>query len=174
MGEAFPKVSDASERMTFFWTHREGASHSECSQFYIRPMVIENQTFCCCEQWMHWRKARLFGDESTAESIMSEADPFRQKALGRQVTGFSAASWSVVARDVVFRGNMAKFSQHPDLLERLRTTCGTILVEASPSDRVWGIGLARDDPRAIQRESWLGSNWLGYVLTEIRIALCGK
>ncbi len=82
--------------------------------------------------------------------------------------------WVAVARDVVFRGNVAKFGQHPDLLARLRATCGTTLVEASPNDRVCGIGLAKDDPRAAQRDTWLGTNWLGDSLTEIRVALCGS
>lgn len=163
-----------SERMTFFWTHREGAPHAECSQFYPRDMTIEHTQFSCCEQWMHWRKALLFGDTAVADAILSERDPARQKALGRQVSAFSVDLWTAVARDIVLRGNLAKFSQHPDLLTRLRATCGTTLVEASPQDRVWGIGLARDDPRAVQRETWLGTNWLGAILTEIRIALCGS
>ena len=163
-----------SERLTFFWSHREGTPHAECSQFYLSAMTIESIHFTCCEQWMHWRKALLFGDAATAASILAEADPSRQKALGRQVAGFSAQSWAAVARDVVFRGNFAKFSQAPDLLARLCASCGTTLVEASPNDAVWGIGLARDDPRAARRETWLGTNWLGEVLTEVRIALCGS
>lgn len=161
------------EQFTFFWTHREGAPHAECSQFYPRPMTIEGVPFTCCEQWMHWRKARLFGDAALAEAILAETDPAGQKRLGRTVAGFVADAWAAVARDVVFRGNTAKFSQHPDLLERLRQTSGTTLVEASPHDSVWGIGLARDDPRALRRETWRGTNWLGEVLTEVRVSLCG-
>ena len=79
---------------------------------------------------MHWRKARLFGDAAVTEAILAEPDPVGQKALGRTVAGFAADAWAAVARDVVFRGNTAKFSQHPDLLERLRQTQGTTLVEA--------------------------------------------
>ena len=109
-----------------------------------------------------------------ASAILAEDDPVRHKALGRQVAAFSGDVWAAVARDVVFRGNVAKFSQHPDLLARLRATRGTTLVEASPQDRIWGVGLPRDDPRAAQRETWLGTNWLGDVLTEVRIALCGS
>ncbi len=167
-------MDNHSERMTFFWTHREGAPHAECSQFYPRAMTIEHTQFSCCEQWMHWRKALLFGDAAIAEAILSEPDPAGQKALGRQVGAFSAELWTMVARDIVLRGNLAKFGQHPDLLVRLRATCGTTLVEASPQDRVWGIGLAKDDPRALRRETWLGTNWLGGILTEIRIALFGS
>jgi ribA/ribD-fused uncharacterized protein len=166
-------VTDA-ERFTFFWGHRDGAPHPECSQFFLRPMRIENEAFNCCEQWMHWRKALLFGDAPVAAAILAEPDPARQKALGRQVAGFAPQAWAAVARDVVLRGNLAKFSQHPDLLDRLRETCGTTLVEAAPNDAVWGIGLARTDPRAAHRDQWRGTNWLGEILTEVRVALCGR
>ncbi len=162
------------ERMSFFWSHRETTPHGECSQFYPRVMTIEGVRFTCCEQWMHWRKALLFGDTVVAAAILAESEPAGQKALGRQVTAFSADTWAAVARDIVMRGNIAKFSQHPDLLARLRATCGTTLVEASPHDRIWGIGLPKDDPRAAQRETWLGTNWLGNILTEVRVALCGS
>ena len=136
-------------------------------------MTVEGQVFTCCEQWMHWRKAQVFGDLDVATAILASDDPFQHKALGRKVAGFSDAVWAAVARDIVFRGTMAKFSQHPDLLDRLRESCGTTLVEAAPNDAVWGIGLAEDDPRALHRDTWLGTNWLGIVLTEVRVALCG-
>ena len=136
-------------------------------------MVLEGRRFTCCEHWMHWRKALLFGDAATAAAILAEPDPRRHKALGRQVAPFVAGTWAAVARDVVFRGNAAKFSQHPDLLRRLARSRGTTLVEAAPNDAVWGIGLAGDDPRAASRDTWLGTNWLGEILTELRVALCG-
>ena len=162
------------EQFTFFWGHRGKAPQAVCSQFFPSPMVIEGQRLVCGEQWMHLRKAQLFGDAATAAAILAEAEPARHKALGRQVTGFSAPAWAAVARDIVFRGSMAKFSQNPDLLDRLRQSAGTTLVEASPDDAVWGIGLARDDPRAARRDTWLGTNWLGAVLTEVRVVLCGN
>lgn len=136
-------------------------------------MGLEGLTFTCCEQWMHWRKALLFGDAAIAEAILAESDPAAQKALGRRVAGFSQQAWGAVAHDVVFRGNVAKFSQHPDLLERLGQTRGTTLVEASPQDAVWGIGLASSDSRAACRTTWRGTDRLGQVLTEVRVALCG-
>jgi len=71
----------------------------------------------------------------------------------------------------VFAGNYARFSQNPDQRELLFATRGTTLVEASPHDRVWGIGLAADDPRALDRSQWLGLNLLGEALTRVREAL---
>lgn len=161
------------ERFTFFRSHREGAPRAECGHFYPRPMVLEGLTLTCREQWMHRRKALLFGDAAIAEAILAESDPAAQKALGRRVGGVSRQAWGAVARGVVFRGNVAKFGQHPDLLERLGRSRGTTPVEASPQDAVWGIGPASDDPRAACRTTWRGTNWLGQVLTEVRVALCG-
>ncbi len=166
-------MTSREEQFSYFWSHREGRPFAECSQFYARPIVLEGHVFTTTEQWMHYRKARLFGDPATAEALLAETDPMKQKALGRAVAGFARETWQAVARDVVFRGNVAKFSQHDDLRERLRASAGTTLVEASPADTLWGIGLAADDPRAFARASWLGTNWLGEILTEVRIALCG-
>lgn len=47
-------------------------------------------------------------------------------------------------------------------------TAGTTLVEASPYDRIWGIGLAASNPKALDRKMWRGTNWLGQALTEVR------
>lgn len=161
------------ERFTYFWGHRPGSALPECSQMFPSPFVLEGQAFSCAEQWMHWKKSQLFGDAAVAGAILAEADPMRHKALGRQVAAFSAPAWGAVARCVVFRGNVAKFGQNPPLLERLRATAGTTLVEAAPNDAIWGIGLRAGDARARDRATWQGTNWLGEVLTEVRIALCG-
>ncbi|MFL5513165.1 MAG: NADAR family protein [Gemmatimonadales bacterium] len=114
------------------------------------------------------QKALLFDDRQTAERIMQAGHPRTQKVLGRQVRGFLKEHWDAVAREVVYRGNWAKFTQDPELHAALLATAGTTLVEASPSDTIWGIGLGEDDPRARDRASWLGTNWLGEVLTRVR------
>jgi ribA/ribD-fused uncharacterized protein len=116
---------------------------------------------------MH-QKALFFGDKDTAKKIMETTSPKAQKALGRQVTPFDAGKWDGVARDVVLRGNLAKFRQNPDLLAKLLETKGTSLVEASPYDKIWGIGLKEDSPKAQNRETWNGKNWLGQVLDAAR------
>ena len=91
-----------------------------------------------------------------------------QKALGRDVSQYDEATWVAARRSVVYRGNLAKFQQNPAMRDKLFATQGTTLVEASPKDRIWGIGLDRKDPRAQRRETWLGKNLLGEVLTELR------
>ena len=61
-----------------------------------------------------------------------------------------------------------QFSQNEHLKAKLMETAGTVLVEASPWDTLWGIGLYANDPRALHRKTWKGKNWLGFILTELR------
>lgn len=120
---------------------------------------------------MMWQKARLFGAPPDLCAAIVAASPRDARRLGREAPGFSEAIWSVAARPIVAEGNYAKFTQNPGLLRTLLNTAGTTLVEASPVDRIWGIGLAADDPRALTRSSWRGTNWLGEVLTDVRDTL---
>ena len=122
-------------------------------------------------------KARLFGDMDTLEMIMDTDVPRTQKALGRQVSGFVKEIWEddedtesgrPYCWDVVWRGNMAKFSQNDYLFDALLATEGTTIVEASPEDHIWGIGLAEGHPGCYSRDTWQGLNWLGEVLTNVR------
>ena len=99
---------------------------------------------------------------------MAAIDPSDQKRYGREVKGFDKDKWDAVARDVVYKGSMAKYTQNHDLKRDLLATVGTTLVEASPKDNIWGIGLAKSDPRAQDRSTWKGKNWLGETLTKVR------
>jgi ribA/ribD-fused uncharacterized protein len=150
-----------SEQFTFFW-------RGPFSQWHRSSFTVDDITYCTAEQFMMAAKARLFGDSSTERKILRAVSPKEQKALGRAVTPFDEDKWNSVARDLVYQGNHAKFSQNSDLKELLIATQGTTLVEASPFDQVWGIGLAEDDPRALKIETWNGKNWLGEVLTKVR------
>jgi ribA/ribD-fused uncharacterized protein len=111
-------------------------------------------------------KARFFGDTETADMIMETEDPSQQKKLGRIVSPFDPDKWNEVAREIVKKGNKAKFDQMPDAKEALMATRGTLLVEASPYDKIWGIGLSAFDAKC--GKAWRGLNWLGEVLTQIR------
>lgn len=155
------------ERFTFFWS-------GPFSQWHHSPFVIEGVTYNCAEQYMMAEKARLFGDAQAEARIMASPDPSDQKRFGRQVQGFSEEKWNAVARDIVKRASQAKYEQNPDLRDVLLATEGTTLVEASPHDRIWGIGLRKEDPRAQERSRWLGTNWLGEVLTEVRDGMLAR
>lgn len=116
-------------------------------------------------------KARLFGDLEILEQILKAPEPKTAKALGRKVRGFDDQLWKANARRIVTEGNLAKFGQNESLKAFLLGTGSQILVEASPSDRIWGIGLGSSDPRANDPATWLGTNLLGFALMDVREAL---
>lgn len=120
---------------------------------------------------MMTRKARLFGDENTARAILAATTPNEAKSLGRKVIGFSEQTWIGHREEIVFTGNLAKFGQRPDLKKFLVSTGAAVLVEASPVDDIWGIGLAQDDPLATSPASWPGLNLLGFALMKTRAHL---
>lgn len=143
------------------------------SQWLRRDMIIDGTVYNCAEQYMMARKAELFRDRSSLRKIMTAKEPERQKAFGRHIEGFNVHVWEAVARDVVFRGNAAKFTQHADLRAQLLATGDDLIAEASPTDVVWGIGLPEDDPDALEPARWRGRNWLGAAIMEVRRTLRG-
>lgn len=151
------------EKFTFFYR-----SNNYFSQWYACHFEVEGKEFNCAEQYMMYGKANLFEDEEIAQKILRASQPREQKKLGRQVRNFDIDTWEANCKEIVYQGNFAKFSQNEELKQALLDTKGTTLVEASPSDKIWGIGLAEDDARAYSRETWLGTNWLGEILTKVR------
>nr|WP_228122912.1 NADAR family protein [Saccharothrix syringae] len=161
----------------FFWGHRTrpGAPvGKQClSQWYEAPFTEDGRTYPTAEHYMMAGKALLFGDEEVAARVLAARTPVEAKALGRQVRGFDGDRWAEHRVDVVVRGNLAKFRAHDDLRSYLLSTGDRVLVEASPVDRVWGIGLAADDERAADPSRWLGLNLLGQALMTVRERLRG-
>lgn len=151
------------EKYTYFWKEQ-----SPYSQWHLKDFTVDNITFNCAEQYMMYQKALTFGDQQIAAAILREPKQAKQKALGRKVKNFNSEIWDEVSKQVVYDGNYAKFTQNPELLKQLLATKGTILVEASPFDSIWGIGLRASDPRAKYRQSWQGENRLGFILTTLR------
>lgn len=159
----------------FFWGHTAGSPDRvgvECmSQWYPASFEIEGVHYATSEHYMMAEKARLFDDQATLLRILAAPHPGAAKQFGREVRGYDDARWSAARYDAVVRGNMAKFNQNPALREVLRNTGERVLVEASPVDRVWGIGRAADDPKAASPEAWRGENLLGFALMEVRSRL---
>ena len=116
-------------------------------------------------------KARLFGDDEVREKIATAVGPGKAKALGRQVHGFREEVWVEHRFGIVVTGNHAKFSQNEELRSYLVTTGTKVLVEASPGDRIWGIGMGKDNERATDPMRWRGLNLLGFALMEVRAHL---
>ncbi len=144
------------------------------SQWAKSPFTIDRIEFNCAEQWMMFNKALLFGDQETADKIMSTNRPDRQKSFGRQVKNFNDRQWMQVAYNLVVEGNRAKFEQNPDFANHLESTGSCIIVEASPWDKRWGIGLAEDDPRALDESQWQGDNLLGKAIMQVRFEMFGQ
>lgn len=170
-------AADSGSPLTYlcFWGDEpepDGTPGRGClSQWWPSAFEAEGQRFATAEHFMMWRKAVLFEDVVTADRIRSATDPEQAKALGRAVTGFDGAVWSEHRCAVVVAGNLAKFGQNPELARFLLGTGEHVLVEASPVDRIWGIGLAADDERATDPGSWPGLNLLGFALMDVRARL---
>lgn len=113
-------------------------------------------------------KARLFGDSEAREKILGAPSPAAAKKLGRTVRGFHQQRWAKARFDIVVAGSTAKFGQNPTLAAFLVGTRDRVLVEASPTDRIWGIGLAATNAAAERPEDWRGLNLLGFALMEAR------
>jgi ribA/ribD-fused uncharacterized protein len=143
------------------------------SQWWPCRFVVDGVTYVTAEQFMMAGKARLFRDAEALERILAEPSPAKQKALGRAVRGFDGAHWERHRFDVVAFGSHAKFSQDEALKAHLLSTQDAILVEASPRDRIWGVGLGRENPLVHEPARWRGRNLLGFALVHARDVLRG-
>ena len=161
-----------SPRFLFFWGHRpskDGRVTKTClSQWYEAPFGVENVGYRSAEHYMMAAKAALFGDFRARDAVLASATPGEAKALGRRVAGFDEEVWAQDRTSIVVEANLAKFAQDERLRNFLLQTGDQVLVEASPVDAVWGIGLAADDADAANPARWPGLNLLGFALMEVR------
>ncbi|QGJ69889.1 Swarming motility protein YbiA [Planctomycetales bacterium 10988] len=159
----------------FFWGHqpsKDGKPNKSCfSQWFEAPFEIGGIVYPTAEHWMMACKADLFGDEEHFEKIIQARTPKAAKALGRKVRGFDDRKWKAERRQIVTDGNLAKFRQHKEFGEFLLATESKVIVEASPYDRIWGIGLKASDERAAHPKTWRGQNLLGFALMDVRTQL---
>lgn len=166
------KIDPAKGKYLFFWGHQkreDGQLGKSClSQWWPCEFEKEGVIYSSAEQWMMAEKARIFGDLEILKKILDTASPKEAKTLGRKVSFFEQATWDLRCFDIVKQGNLLKFSQNRDLKSFLVNTMDAILVEASPYDKIWGIGM-REGERGIENPSnWKGENLLGFALMEVR------
>lgn len=147
----------------FFFYH----ARSPLSNHYARDFYVKGIRFPHMECFLMYCKAKRFGDEMSAAKILLSSHPQECKRLGRAVRGFDDAVWAPVRCSYAIIGGIQKFAQNLDLLQYLLATGTRELVEASPTDRLWGIGMSADDPRVHQRELW-GENLCGRYLMDVR------
>jgi ribA/ribD-fused uncharacterized protein len=136
------------------------------SNFAFYPIFIDGRKYTCNEQYIMYSKALLFGDKDAMDKIMRTSNPAIMKSTGREVKGFDKKQWSAIIPTIADTCNMAKFSQHPELKMKLLATGNTLIADASPSDRVWGIGV--DAERGKDVRTWRGENLLGKSLMRVR------
>jgi ribA/ribD-fused uncharacterized protein len=158
-------------RYLFFWGHqpaKSGITAACFSQWYSAPFVVNGEHYPTAEHFMMAQKAALFGDHQIKTQVLQAGSPGAAKALGRKVRNFDEATWVANRFSIVVRANSAKFSQNPELNHFLQQTGSRVLVEASPVDRIWGIGMARDNEKANNPNQWRGLNLLGFALMQVR------
>ncbi|KNC99026.1 uncharacterized protein SPPG_05975 [Spizellomyces punctatus DAOM BR117] len=153
----------------YFWKTSE-RPHGIFSQWAPSPFTEDGITFPTAEHYMMYHKAVLFNDQVIAEQILQETRPVKVKALGQRVRNFVQSEWAAHRYRIVFNGNMLKFGQNPGMKEILLSTKSKEIVEASPYDRIWGIGYTARAAAGADRRSW-GLNLLGKALMDVREAL---
>lgn len=171
--ESIIKRYNAGEELNIiaFWGHTPNPKKmtKACfSQWYDCRFEVDGVRYHTTEQFMMAQKAVLMCDVMTYAKIMAASEPKEYKALGREVHFFNTAAWDHAKYSIVLRGNLAKFSQNPELFSFLDSTGDSVLVEGSPYDDIWGVKLGIDDPRIKNPNEWQGENLLGFVLMEMR------
>lgn len=159
----------STDKYTFFWAGPFSNWHP--TPFLMKHCYTGKLTAYasfeanCSEQAMMYIKAMLFDDKESASAILKTKDPGLQKRLGRAVKNYNEDTWANVRVDVVYEILMRKFAQNDDLLKILLDTGDRIIVEASPYDKVWGIGMGVDKhPAILNPDNWKGDNLLGQCL----------
>jgi ribA/ribD-fused uncharacterized protein len=160
------------KKYIFFWGNqpsKDGSVTKSCfSQWWECPFTVEGIIYKTAEHWMMSKKAALFGDKEAEKRIIDCLSPAEAKKIGREVKGYNDVLWLEKRFEIVVKGNFHKFSQNEEMKSFLLKTGDRILVEASPVDAIWGIGMAADNPEINNPENWEGLNLLGFALMEVR------
>lgn len=156
----------------FFWGHqpaKNGEISKSCfSQWWEEVFEVNGIVYKTAEHWMMSEKAKLFEDQATFDKIIPCSSPAEAKKLGREILNFDPHIWDKHKYEIVKMGNIHKFSQNPKLKTFLFQTGQKVLVEASPYDQIWGIGMKEDHLNAQNPTAWKGENLLGFALMEVR------
>lgn len=151
------------EDAVFFWESDSCFSNWAPAEFTLQGIKYENS-----EAALMYTKALVFGDTEAVDLILKDQNPWKVKRIGRGVRGFDHKTWEAVRFNFMTQILIEKFRQNPDMKQELMSTLDLEIVEASPYDRIWGIGLAPDDDRIYDRSNWDGQNLLGKSLMEVR------
>ncbi|MGK0387838.1 MAG: ribA/ribD-fused uncharacterized protein [Maribacter sp.] len=165
---------DEQIKYLFFWGHtpnKDGSVGKSCfSQWWEEPFTVDGKTYLSAEHWMMVGKAKLF-DVTMVDKVLSASSPDLAKKLGRQIKNFDSKLWNEEKYEIVKQGNIHKFSQNEEIKTFLLRTNDRILVEASPYDKIWGIGMSQNNDNSSNPALWKGENLLGFALMEARYYL---
>lgn len=171
-------IKNQDAKFLFFWGHQPSKndliSKGCLSQWYPKSFLENGIEYLTAEHYMMIHKARLFNDTEIEHKIFSSISPKDVKKLGRKIKTFDFNTWNLHKYNIVRQGNYLKFSQNEDLKQFLINTNDAVLVEASPYDYVWGIGLDEHNDLAISPDHWRGENLLGFALMEVRDMIKNK
>ena len=156
----------------FFWGHQpnaDGTIGKTCfSQWWESSFTVDGEVYNTAEHWMMAKKAILFEDMAAYKRVLLAKTPAEAKKIGREVNNFDPAIWETHKFELVKQGNIHKFEQHPNLRTFLLQSQNRVLVEASPRDTIWGIGMGASNPEVENPHKWRGENLLGFALMEVR------
>lgn len=153
----------------FFWHEYE---ENGCfSNWYSSPFVIDDFCYLHVEQYIMAQKAKVFHDPKIYTKILRASSPADCKSLGKQVQNFQEDVWEAHRYGILKTALGAKFRQNQDLQVRLLETSNALLAEASPYDRIFGIGMTAAQAESLPPDKWNGQNLLGKALMEVRSEL---
>lgn len=145
----------------FFWG-------GPLSNWYPAKFTADYRDYLTSEHYFMAHKAMIFHDMETLQKIFKAQTPSEAKSLGRKVVGFNNKIWDDYKEHIMIDANVHKFSQNEEEKNYLLSTGNKILVEASPYDKIWGIGMGEDHPTIHDPTTWKGLNLLGFCLMEVR------
>jgi ribA/ribD-fused uncharacterized protein len=156
-------------------TNTTGKVNKSClSNFYPAKFIYRGHEFPTSEHALMASKAALFWDFDRFQMILKTDSPRSAKYYGRQVKNFDDNIWYYARYKIMVDILLAKFGQNQELKEFLLSTGESILVECSPSDKIWGVGLAINDSLWEDEKNWQGQNLLGYALMSARGVLLNE
>ncbi|TVY45383.1 N-glycosidase [Lachnellula occidentalis] len=161
-----PSSADIDQKETIYFSAIDG-EYGVFSQSYDSPFTSPGGIkFATAVQYMMYHKARLCADPDSMKKIQAALTPAEAKALGKKVWNYSDDGWDVFKLGIIMDGTYLKFTSTDALRDQLLGTGRRELVNATPGNRVWGIGYAAEDAEA-NRSDW-GENHLGRSLMAIR------
>ena len=154
--------------IVYFWRQSE-VPYGVFSNWAITPFKENNIEFQSTEHYLMFHKAVLMADAVMANAIVKAATPKRAKELGRQVRNWDEEKWEKHREQIMYDGILLKCRAHPDIAKLLLETGSKVIAEASPYDKIWGIGLRAE--MAMMKKKFNGLNLLGKALMNVRSTL---